>query len=230
MYGGSQSVSSLELDNVWVLSLPSFQWHQGNHTPVRGRTGIDSSCNLVGHRQMVITGGLDPDNSSAAVVDPWPLGLGVFDLSDMVFKDRYDANASAYSSPNIVKTWYSDNGPMAKDINDDVKQLFFGSTATNSSTGTSPSATGATGADKSESNNTGAIAGGVVGGVFVLAAAIAGVWLLRRRKRRNDKARNAYETDGHQKYEIDGRGRPAYEVGGKHIHEKDAQQQRHELL
>ena len=31
--------------------------------------------------------------------DPWDQGLGIFDMSAMEWKDSYDPNAAAYTSP-----------------------------------------------------------------------------------------------------------------------------------
>ena len=31
----------------------------------------------------------------------------MFDMTDMVWKDSYDANASDYRSPEVVKDWYA---------------------------------------------------------------------------------------------------------------------------
>jgi hypothetical protein len=38
--------------------------------------------------------------------DPMLQGLGVFDLSAMVWRDGYDNNAADYNSPQAVKDWY----------------------------------------------------------------------------------------------------------------------------
>jgi len=167
---------------------------------------------------MAIIGGFDPDNTTAA--DAWPLGLGIFDLSDMVFKDHYDAGALPYTSPNVVKRWHTENGNISKSATDDVKRLFGHASAT----GSRPS---------SGSDNKGAIAGGIVGGILVLSALAAGVWfyLRRKRNRRQPLVRQAYEPDSCSRYEADGKQKFRYEADGNETHEKEAlQQQRHELL
>ena len=246
MYGGvSGDGSSVDYDDVWVLSIPSFQWHQAGHTPVRGRS--DHSCSVAGQRQMVIIGGLDPDGDGppyqSVSPDIWPLGLNVFDLSDMVFKDRYDPDASSYTSPEVVKRWYAENGPMARDVSHDVRVLFDRSTTTSSTSGSAPSSTdpqpSASSANSGSSVNTGAIAGGVVGGVVAIAAVIAWVWILTKRRRsRQSRAptiSNTFESDGRPMFEADGR-QTYHEKEGLQRHEKEALQpherealQRHEL-
>lgn len=174
---------------------------------------------------MVIAGGLDPDGPGFydTVADIWPLGLNVFDLSDMVFKDRYDADAPVYTSPEVVKRWYVENGPMAKDISDDIKVLFARSTATSSTPGSAPSSTysqpSASSASSGSSVNIGAIAGGVVGGVVALAAVVACVWFSihsrRRRQSRMPNTSGSFESGGQAMFEADGR---------QSYHEKEALQ------
>lgn len=235
MYGGySDSSSSLDYADVWVLSIPSFQWHKAGQ-PNKSREG--HSCNVAGHRQMVIIGGLRSDGLNEAEGDIWPLGLGVFDLSEMVFKGRYDADAPVYTSPEVVKRWYAKNALMAKDISEDVEGLFDRSSAADPSASSVPTPTPAEirpsgGSSSSGSVNRGAIAGGVVGGVVVLAAVVAGVWTcIRRRRRRRNRMLDTSQPFIPQPLipqplESDSRAR--FEVDGHQTHEKEAQQ-RHEL-
>ena len=42
-----------------------------------------------------------------ATLDPFAKGLGVFDMTEMRWKDSYDANALAYRTPEAVKGWYA---------------------------------------------------------------------------------------------------------------------------
>ena len=44
------------------------------------------------------------------IVDPWSQGLGVFDMSDLEWKDSYTADAAPYVTPHIVKTYYNQHG------------------------------------------------------------------------------------------------------------------------
>lgn len=230
MYGDYfNSSSSVEHADVWVLSIPSFQWHRAGQRS-SGRLG--HSCSVAGQRQMVIIGGFRADGRDRVVGDNWSLGLGVFDLSEMVYKDGYDADASGYTSPDVVKRWYAKNGPMAKDISEDVKGLFDRSSTADSSVSSSvPTSTEIQPSSDSSSSgsvNTGAIAGGVVGGVVVLVAIIAGIWIcIRRRRRRRNRMSNISQPFIPQPYESDSRAK--FEVDGQQTQEIEARQ-RHELL
>ena len=37
--------------------------------------------------------------ANVMIPDPWPQGLGIFDMSAMAWKDKYDPKAEAYVSP-----------------------------------------------------------------------------------------------------------------------------------
>lgn len=142
---------------------------------------------------MIIVGGYRSDIGSEG--DDWPLGLGVFDLSEMKFKDRYDAGASVYTSPEVVERWYAENGSMAKNINADVKALFDRSSAADRSVSSvlipTEARSSSSSSSSSDSVSTGAIAGGVVGGVIFLAAVIAVIWtFIWRRHHRPNTVRN----------------------------------------
>ena len=40
--------------------------------------------------------------------DPWPGGLGVFDMTAFEWADHFDAAAAPYDSPYVVKKYYND--------------------------------------------------------------------------------------------------------------------------
>ena len=66
---------------------------------------------------MIIVGGVDPSNDTRFTgwadngdepVDPWPEGIGIFDMTALKFKDIYEANAKQYESPEPIKLFYND--------------------------------------------------------------------------------------------------------------------------
>ena len=66
---------------------------------------------------MIIIGGVDPSNdtifsgsadSGSEPVDPWPEGIGIFDMTALKFKDSYEANAKQYETPELIKQFYND--------------------------------------------------------------------------------------------------------------------------
>ena len=91
--GNSGIEATLSLGSVYVLSLPAFNWQQTTYTPQVGR--FDHTCNIK-DRQMIVVGGyvntLADYNANigktyVGSVDPWSQGIGVFDLSEMQWKD-----------------------------------------------------------------------------------------------------------------------------------------------
>lgn len=58
---------------------------------------------------MLSIGGLNPLDIKDYTfhTDPVTQGLQIFDLTEMTWSSRYDANAAAYQTPQMVKEWYS---------------------------------------------------------------------------------------------------------------------------
>lgn len=132
MYGGAivNDIENTVLNGaVWVLSLPSFNWHMQDTTPDLGRWV--HTCEAVG-RQMISIGGavVYSDTSSDAflvtggVPDPWDQGLGVFDMTTMQWTDGYDAHAKPYTTPQVIKDWYRNNGLFPNWDDAKVRTLF----------------------------------------------------------------------------------------------------------
>ncbi|CAH0023372.1 unnamed protein product [Clonostachys rhizophaga] len=100
MYGGA--IGDDAQNDIWVLTIPGFHWVQTNRT---GPPRYGHACALAGKRQMISVGGLGPKGGFKPV-DEWYAGIGVFDLSTLEWKDRYEANAEDYDSPSLVKAFY----------------------------------------------------------------------------------------------------------------------------
>ena len=101
-----QVTDNVNLDKVWVLSLPASVWFKADYAPKQTRW--KHTCNIVGNRQMLSIGGIDPNDANLGSIsqDPINQGLQVFDLSDMKWISGYDASAAPYQSPKVVKDWY----------------------------------------------------------------------------------------------------------------------------
>ena len=72
----------------------------------------------------MVVGGYDP-NAVNQTADVWTMGIGVFDLSDMEWKDSYNASAGPYVTPDVVKNWYKQNGRYPTTWTDDVVKSWF---------------------------------------------------------------------------------------------------------
>ncbi len=100
--GGENKRDQIRYDDAYVLSLPGFVWTKVPSQP-SGKRSI-ASCISVGKRQVLSIGGTA---SGWTDQDPAPQGLLLFDMTDLKWKDSYDANAAAYQRATDLKTWYS---------------------------------------------------------------------------------------------------------------------------
>ena len=98
MYGGRDS-ANYRFAEVWVLSLPSFTWNiLANGTSPR----FAHTCQLVGNRTMLSIGGVmvfqeETPNRSGC---DWQMnGIRVYDTSDLVWSQGYNATTPAYEVP-----------------------------------------------------------------------------------------------------------------------------------
>ncbi|KAM0563725.1 hypothetical protein ACHAPJ_001457 [Fusarium lateritium] len=108
IYGGTQNFENKSFGDVWVLSLPGFRWFKADgEAPRRAMHG----CALVGNRQMLSIGGNDLGQQGGwRDKDPWEQGIGILDLPNMTWSNEYDADASQYDSPEVVRNWKSTMG------------------------------------------------------------------------------------------------------------------------
>ena len=73
---------------------------------------------------MAVIGGTVSSAQQYAIADPWTNGIGIFDLSDMEWKDSYDANAGPYITPEFVKVHNIQN-PYPDKWSDPVVESWF---------------------------------------------------------------------------------------------------------
>ncbi|KAL8969878.1 MAG: hypothetical protein Q9183_001787 [Haloplaca sp. 2 TL-2023] len=180
----AQYEENVALDEVHVLSLPAFAWFKADYPARHPRRR--HTCHVVGNRQMLSIGGLNPNRvyNNTIFPDPFKQGLGIFDLTAMQWSDRYDANAEPYVTPQIIKDWYEANGTSPQAWDDPaVRRLFQIRTRdnTNDNGKSSNSTTSGSG-----SSSIGAIVGGVLGGVVAVGLICALLfWFFRWRKSRS---------------------------------------------
>jgi hypothetical protein len=92
--------------NVYALSIPAFRWFKSTDSDQVRRA--QHSCQLIGNKQMLVIGGTQPSNPlGIAAVEPWPNGLGIFDMSNFTWADSYDPQAPPYEQPEVVRSYYS---------------------------------------------------------------------------------------------------------------------------
>jgi len=57
---------------------------------------------------MLVIGGYEvsSENAFGAVPDSWEKGLGIFDMTSLMWTDGYNASAMQYERPSIVEDYY----------------------------------------------------------------------------------------------------------------------------
>ncbi|KAJ0160036.1 hypothetical protein CTA2_8664, partial [Colletotrichum tanaceti] len=186
VFGGTNTVNTY--DDVFVLSLPGFVWTQVIYEAKNPRRF--HTCAVVGRRQMLSVGGSDGQTGWSGV-DPWPQGLGLFDMTDWVWKTDYDANAKEYETSSIIRDWYKNNDASSIEWSSDrVKALF---SRTNSKASVDGNEKNAKDGGESASSTTpvSAIVGAVVGAVVGVVVGLALLCFVRRRRTRKKGTRTA---------------------------------------
>ncbi|KAK6520257.1 hypothetical protein TWF506_000535 [Arthrobotrys conoides] len=205
LHGSHRTVSNdlLKLDDVWALTVPTFQWVQyyfgltGDRT-THGAYNVSCSCPNDRYFMVVSTYGFGTEYAN------FPFAW--YDLKNLGWS-HFDASAQGYERPQIVRTavgrrrqpesW--DNPALAEVFAQAYTRGFVAPTGT--SVGPVPTGTGSstpTGTEASSSDNpngnggsgtkknTAAIAAGAsVGSIVLIAAIIFAFFFIRRRRRRN---------------------------------------------
>ncbi|KXH36540.1 kelch repeat protein [Colletotrichum nymphaeae SA-01] len=79
---------------------------------------------------MIVVGGRTTSKSVGnlegwALRDPWPQGLGLFDLAEWTWKDDYNASAGAYRSHEEIQRWYREKGVSSVSWSSEEVKTFF---------------------------------------------------------------------------------------------------------
>ncbi|KAH0562766.1 hypothetical protein GP486_002585, partial [Trichoglossum hirsutum] len=177
IYGG-RNVTGI-YDQIYVLSIPSFTWTKifEGQSPRFGMT-----CHLAAKRQLITVGGWSDFNLTKGC-DWEDKGLGVYDLSSLIWGSRFNAYAKDYTVPTPVVSVIGGStdgaatmtSPLAGYTNPAFGHLFDKSINPNPQNAT---------ASSTSKPNKGAIAGGVVGGVAALAIVGGAIAFFIRRRRR----------------------------------------------
>lgn len=55
--------------------------------------------------------------------DPWTQGIGVFDMTNLVWRDSYNASARPYTVPTIVKQYYDKKYVIPSKVFDTITSI-----------------------------------------------------------------------------------------------------------
>lgn len=200
IYGGEIRNSGRSYSDMYVLSLPGFEWTRlaPQRSPPARR---DHMCLTVGKRQMLSWGGLNtadgPGGSMWLDPDDFPQGLGIFDMATLQWTDGYDAGAAAYETHESIRKFYDDGGMDKVNWTSSEVETLFATQASSTppSGGGEDNSTGGGGSGTDSGTSAGVIAGAVVGGVGGLALVGGLMWFLLRKKRKERAMKGSPATD-----------------------------------
>ncbi|KAI9706253.1 MAG: hypothetical protein M1820_004828 [Bogoriella megaspora] len=234
LYGGQgHEKGDVAFDDVYILTLPSFQWIKWYPTtPGPGRPHYDLTCNVVDGSQMLIIGGtfpLDDDCDSPNVYGTHNLNMGQNGPQNSTW-DLFYPNITKYSVPPAIVSAVggsasggATNRTPTDDWNNRDLAVYFTrypSFDARTATRPVPGATGAPDSKSGGSSNGGAIAGGVVGGVVGLGLIIGIVWFcLRRRKQQGGAKKIGVKRSKTIRAELDATAAPV-EAGGTPLYHR----------
>ncbi|KAJ4346571.1 uncharacterized protein N0V89_010502 [Didymosphaeria variabile] len=211
MYGGDTKggIDDAQSD-MWILTVPSFHWLRVKVDSPR-RKGL--ACTTVGQRYMLTYGGLEAYHEGQNIsCDSENHGLRLFDLSELEWTTQYDGPAAVGKNPyKVPKIVYdaiggSEQGkatktaPSAGFRSAELAALFQQSTPTETEARPSQMTT----QTPIGKTNTGAIAGGVLGGLVGLAVILVGILCLLRRKQQQNEplVETLVQPTEYYKYEL----------------------------
>ncbi|CAG9954564.1 unnamed protein product [Clonostachys rosea f. rosea IK726] len=211
IFAGNGPSSGVE--KICILSLPGFYWFCPKEFGVDSDIRARHRCARVGNRQMISVGGVKDwfiNNDTWKSPDTFPNGIGIFDLTELKWKDEYDPDAKPYESPQIVQEWYARKDRQQVSWASLQLEALFNKNSSTDTTQTmpAPTMTDSTNSDSdtNKSRNIGLIVGGVVGGVAFLALLVAGLWFLKRRR----APENLPIPSNDEQHE----SKPSYQLGG----------------
>ncbi|KAI5782056.1 hypothetical protein DFH27DRAFT_656507 [Peziza echinospora] len=216
VYGGAADAGKTVLQDLYILTVPAFHWVYIGAYGSR----YQHTCDVVDKddRYMAVYRGVavasPPGDCTPGAGGDDGGGLSILDMTDLVWTRKYVVDRK-YEVPKKISAVIGGNAtggatlltPKSGFVSDSLAALYkwdpptvLPDTTTPSGSGTSgPKPTGTSAPNSSSSKTpTGAIAGGVVGGIALLLIILLAFILLRRRRRRTQLAapmHHAYPTE-----------------------------------
>ncbi|KAG0644245.1 hypothetical protein HOY80DRAFT_1019655 [Tuber brumale] len=233
IYGGFDSDSYIK--RTWALTMPYFQWLPVGSVgePERGRWS--TTCHTIGGQLVMVRGhGGRGDEGDRCDTNG---GTYFYDMTNLSWSLKYQP--SEYRVPRTIYDVIGGNGQGGatitgpesdKNFAGGLGKLFTAavnrSNSPNPGSGSSSSAGSSSSSSTSSrsSSSTGAIVGGVIAGIALLAAIGAAIWaLLRLRRRSTDTVGGGRTMDGCQENSLIGMGEnlvaPNHEGNSSYGHE-----------
>ncbi|KAB8201654.1 hypothetical protein BDV34DRAFT_202273 [Aspergillus parasiticus] len=204
LYGGLGAPEGLGFDDLYILTLPSFQWIKWypNGTD-SGYPKNSMSCTVVDGAQMLVMGGTKPNDTDCdipAIYGMHNVYLGKQNPQDAIWA-LFRPNLTSYEVPTEIisavggsATGGANTTQPADGFDNRDLSVFFTRTytaATRAPTRTIPTSESSSG---SKSKHVGAIVGGVVGGVAGVSLLAALLFFYLRRRKKNSVPTEVEQT------------------------------------
>ncbi|KAI5477155.1 Kelch-type beta propeller domain containing protein [Pseudohyphozyma bogoriensis] len=196
VYGGQKLNQSDRDSAMYILSLPSYTWtFVGDDLPSQPTGRAGHQCAISGDQLIVMGGYLGSD---IACDQP---GIYVYNVSSSSWTNQF-VTGTQFSTPAIVAnitggigSGTSESGSGSATGGDGSQDPDTSGSTTSSSTGTSGDGTSNSGGGSK--TNIGAIVGGVVGGIALLALlGLLVFFLLRKKKKEKEEAASTASNGG----------------------------------
>ncbi|KAI9756828.1 MAG: hypothetical protein M1815_002812 [Lichina confinis] len=114
MYGGFSGdfgPGQIDYDDIWILSIPAFQWFKAHGVSSGSRFG--HTCHDVGGRYMMTIGGI---TALVHAKERWngpdttDYSIALFDMTNLTWTDTFSPQSPSYERPSVVRSWYEANG------------------------------------------------------------------------------------------------------------------------
>ncbi|KAH8173161.1 kelch motif domain-containing protein [Sarocladium implicatum] len=182
IFGGYNAKLETDFSSVHVLSIPSFQWHTASQAVGDNRQRSQHACAVIGGNQMMTWGGrrmveAESDADAWESKDPFPQGIGLYDLNSFSWDDEYDADTRTYVQNSRISNAYRHiYWPDMKWSSDEVRELLV----------PTPTETPRPPQEYNDSLKFGAAAGGCVG-LLAITSLVAGGFFWRRHQRKREQ-------------------------------------------
>lgn len=96
--------------DVYVFTLPGFHWSKVSDNTNGKRfehTCVSVKSTLLSFGGIRIRSAFD-DDETWTNRDPFPRGIGIFDMNTLEWRDSYDADAGNYTTSGRIKSWYNE--------------------------------------------------------------------------------------------------------------------------
>ena len=205
-WDGNFGNDEVRFDEVYILTLPAFQWVKVDFPAVKPRYG--HRCYTVGNRQMMFVGGVDPSQVNATAAfeskDNVQQGLGVLDMSSLEWMPGLFADEAPYVQNGQISDIYQakyvlpvvardghflfpltdfDHSKFPASWSNQALATLMGDVPNNTASAAHSGATSA-----ANQPPVGLITGAAIGGLSAVGLVIIGAWLLLRLKHQTSQA------------------------------------------